>query len=97
MEKTSTQTNLSIRVSKEDKEEFESFCNNTGMNVSVAVNMFIKAVLRDSKLPFEVKTTNFDKDLLEALAEAEEMRKHPENYKGYTSVKELLEDLDNEQ
>ncbi len=54
MEKTSTQANLSIRVNREDKEAFENFCNNTGMNVSVAVNMFIKAVLKDKKLPFEV-------------------------------------------
>ena len=49
-----TQTNLSIRVNKEDKKEFETFCNAVGMNVSVAVNMFIKAVLRDNKLPFDI-------------------------------------------
>lgn len=48
------QTNLSVRVNKEDKSEFEKFCNAVGMNVSVAVNMFIKAVLKDNKLPFEI-------------------------------------------
>lgn len=91
------QTNLSVRVNKEDKKEFEDFCNDVGMNVSVAVNMFIKKVLVDRKLPFEIEQkTEFSKDLQEALQEAEEMRKHPEKYKGYTSVKELLEDLDNE-
>ena len=29
------------------------------MNVSVAINMFIKAVLREHKLPFEIKTDPF--------------------------------------
>ena len=49
------QTNLSIRVDEQDKKNFETFCNQTGMNISVAVNMFIKAVLREQKLPFEIK------------------------------------------
>ncbi len=93
-----TQTNMSIRVSKTDKKDFENFCSDVGINVSVAVNMFIKKVLIDRKIPFEIsQKTQFSKDLQEALLEAEEMRKHPGNYKGYTSVKELLEDLDNEQ
>lgn len=32
-----------------------NFCAKTGMNASVCVNMFVKAVLREQKLPFEVK------------------------------------------
>lgn len=95
MEKT--QTNLSVRVNKEDKKDFENFCNDVGMNVSVAVNMFIKKVLTDKKLPFEiVQKSQFSEDLQEALKEAEEMRKHPENYKKFHSVTELMEDLNNE-
>lgn len=53
------QTNLSVRVDEQDKKRFENFCNQTGMNVSVAINMFIKAVLREEKLPFEVKLDPF--------------------------------------
>ncbi len=30
------------------------------MNVSTVVNMFIKAVLREQKLPFEVKSNTLD-------------------------------------
>jgi len=54
-----TQSVLSIRVNSSDKKNFENFCEQTGMNVSVAVNMFIKAVLREQKLPFEVKADPF--------------------------------------
>lgn len=91
------QTNLSIRVNKEDKKEFENFCNAVGMNVSVAVNMFIKAVLRENKIPFEIiKKSQFDEDLQEALQEAKEMRKHPEKYKKFDSVEELMEDLNSD-
>lgn len=51
--------NLSVRIDEKDKRKFESFCNETGMNVSVAINMFIKAVLREQKLPFEIKVDPF--------------------------------------
>ena len=53
------QAMLSVRLSKEDKSRFEKFCEQTGMNVSVCINMFIKAVLREQKLPFEVKLDPF--------------------------------------
>lgn len=48
------QVNLSVRIDEKDKKNFELFCNETGMNVSVAINMFIKAVLREQKLFFVI-------------------------------------------
>ncbi len=53
------QANLSVRIDEKDKKSFEIFCNETGMNVSVAINMFIKSVLREHKLPFEIKVDPF--------------------------------------
>ena len=49
------QTMLNVRISSEDKSRFEEFCKQTGLNISTCINMFIKAVLREKKLPFEVK------------------------------------------
>lgn len=63
--------NLNVRVDANDKKCFEQFCASVGMNVSTAVNMFIKAVLREQKLPFEVKTNVFDEKIYEKLKEAE--------------------------
>ena len=53
------QTTLSIRIDTDDKRRFEAFCRETGMNVSVAVNMFVKSVLREQRLPFEITTDPF--------------------------------------
>lgn len=53
------QTTLSVRMDEETKKGFEEFCESVGMNVSVAVNMFAKAVLREQRLPFEVKVDPF--------------------------------------
>lgn len=65
---------LNVRVNADDKKNFEQFCNSVGMNVSTAVNMFIKAVLREQKLPFEVTTksmSQIDENIYEKLKEAE--------------------------
>ena len=62
---------LNVRVDADDKKSFENFCTSVGMNVSTAVNMFIKAVLREQKLPFEIKTANFEEEVLKKLKEAE--------------------------
>jgi DNA-damage-inducible protein J len=46
---------MSIRVDEQDKKRFDAFCEQTGMNASVAVNMYVKKVLRDQRLPFAVE------------------------------------------
>lgn len=53
------QAMLNIKIDSDDKKSFEYFCEQTGMNVSVAINMFIKNVLREQKLPFEVTADPF--------------------------------------
>lgn len=53
------QSTLSVRVNSEDKKGFEDFCEQVGMNASVAVNMFVKTVIREQRLPFEIKADPF--------------------------------------
>ena len=48
------QTTLSVRMDEQVKKQFDEFCNEVGMNASVAVNIFAKAVLRERKIPFEI-------------------------------------------
>ena len=84
--------NLNVRVDAKDKKSFEEFCTSVGMNVSTAINMFIKAVLREQKLPFEVKTKKYDKSVYEKLKEAEE--EFLNTSKRYTK-EEVLESLNN--
>lgn len=52
--------NLNVRVEANDKKSFEQFCNSVGMNVSIVVNIFIKTVLREQKLPFEIKSKDYN-------------------------------------
>lgn len=59
---------LSAKVDSDNKRKFEQFCEDTGMNVSVCINMFVKEVLRYHKLPFEVSVDPFySKEHMEEL------------------------------
>lgn len=63
---------LNVRVDVNDKKNFEQFCNSVGINVSTAINMFIKTVLREQKIPFEIRSTSYEKEIHDKLQEAEE-------------------------
>ena len=84
------QSVLSVWVDSNDKRSFETFCSNTGMNVSTAINMFIKAVLREQKLPFEIKVNSYDREIYTKLVEAE--KEMDNNIRRYTS-EEVLESM----
>jgi DNA-damage-inducible protein J len=47
-------TVLNVRVDEGLKKSFDEFCASVGMNSSVAVNMFMRVVTRERRIPFEV-------------------------------------------
>jgi len=47
-------SNLTVRVDESTKRDFDTFCENVGLNATSAVNMFIKTVVRTRTLPFTV-------------------------------------------
>ena len=57
----STSTNITIRMDKETKRNFENFCDNVGINLTTAFNMFVKATLRTRELPFVVTDSDTQK------------------------------------
>ncbi len=50
----SNQTILHIRIEKELKEQAADILNNMGMDIPTAFRIFINAVVREKKIPFEI-------------------------------------------
>ena len=48
------QSTITARVDEKDKARFDAFCSNVGLNTSTAINLFVKAVLRENRIPFEI-------------------------------------------
>ena len=45
---------LSIRMDENVKKQFDAICSEVGISTSAAINLFVKTVLRDGKIPFEI-------------------------------------------
>ena len=48
-------TNLNIRIDKDIKEQAEGIFNELGMNMTTAVNIFLRTAIREHGIPFELK------------------------------------------
>ena len=90
MAKTSS---MHIRVEPEVKEEVEKILNTLGMTATEAINIYLKQIILNSGIPFEIKMPQFSDEMLQAVKEADEIMKNPENYPSYDSVDELMEAL----
>ena len=86
-------TNISIRVDTELKKQAESMLSDMGLNMTTAMNIFLRQVVRQGKIPFEIATDIPNAETIEAISEFEEFRKNPNGYKRYASFSELLDEV----
>jgi len=49
------QTNLTIRIDEDVKQEAEKLFNRIGLNMSSAINVFFRQSIREQSIPFELK------------------------------------------
>lgn len=48
-------TNLNIRTDKAIKEQAEQLFNELGLNMTTAINLFLRTAIREHGIPFELK------------------------------------------
>lgn len=70
-------TTITTRVNSDDKALFDAFCESVGLTASSAINMFIKATIREGEIPFKIKADPFFSESNQALLKKnkEEMEK----------------------
>ena len=89
MATVSTNIKIDVQTKKEAQELFKEL----GMSLSTAINIFLKQSIRERGIPFYIENREPNEELLEALAEVEEMKKNPSNYKSYSSADEMVKDV----
>ena len=78
-----------IEIDEETLNQFEEFCSLVGLNVSVAFNIFARAVLREKRIPFEIAVENkLSLEREEAVKNFHEMRAEAEK-RGFLSDEEI--------
>jgi DNA-damage-inducible protein J len=89
MAKVSTSISIDADVKAKAQELFADF----GMDLSTAINIFLRQAIYERSFPFTIQREVPNADTVAAMKEAEEMEKHPELYKSYDSVEEMMKDL----
>lgn len=69
------QTTMSIRVDSNLKQRFDTICDEVGLNTTSALVVFMKTVVRECRIPFEIRTDSEEEIRLKALLAFENMRK----------------------
>lgn len=87
-----TTTNFTVRMDSELKKESEALYNELGLNLTAAINVFLRQSLREGGFPFDVKLERPNKETIAAMLEAERIARDT-SVKGYTDVEEALLEL----
>lgn len=83
----STQS-TNIRIDTELKRQAQQLFSDLGMDMTTAVNIFLRQAVREQAIPFRIGEPALPN------GEAREMLAHPEKYKGYHDIDEMMEELE---
>jgi len=83
-------TNLNIRVDDELKRQAETIFAELGLNMSTAINIFLRYSVRYGGIPFELR---IEKPNAETLAAIDDVNSNRNMSKTFDNVSDLLDDL----
>ncbi|MBE6100201.1 MAG: type II toxin-antitoxin system RelB/DinJ family antitoxin [Anaerovibrio sp.] len=86
----STTTSMSIRMDRAVKEQSQQLFKALGMDMTTAINIFLRQALIKKGLPFEVTAEGADSILMQRLAEADNDH---DIHGPFNTVQALMEDL----
>lgn len=69
------QATITIRVDQTLKKNFDALCEDFGLSITSAFNIFMKAVVRERKIPFEIQSENREEIGKEGLKALREMQR----------------------
>ena len=69
-----SQTTMSIRVDSDLKQRFDVLCDEFGLSNTAALMLFIKTVVRECRIPFEIKMETIEESRRKALFAFDRMR-----------------------
>ena len=88
------QSTISIRVDEKLKKSFDELCNEIGLSNSAAVTIFMKAAVREQRIPFELRAESEDEIRAKGLAAFHKLRAiAQENGVAGMSLEEINEEI----
>ena len=84
-----SKTSMSIRLDSEVKEQAQQVFNHLGMDMTTAINIFLRQAIQYQGLPFDVRLDE-NRRLLQVLTDLDQNRNMSQSFE---SVSDLMEDL----
>ncbi len=84
---------MNIRMDKTIKEQAQELFSEFGLDMTTAINMFLRQSIREQKIPFELKLNIPNNETLEALNEVKQMKENPSIGKSYDNVDDMIKEL----
>ena len=86
------QKSFSVRTDPVLKQQVDIFLQSVGMSMSTAINLYLRKIGLEQRIPFEISLPPLSPESRAALLEAEELKK-PGVGRVFKTVDELREDL----
>ena len=84
-------TSMNIRMDADVKRQAEALFGEIGMNMTTAINIFLKQSIRENGIPFELKINQPNAETLEAINEGKKIIK--EGKARFNTADEMFADL----
>lgn len=86
-----SQTNISIRIDENLKQQFDNLCNELGLTMSALINVFIKKTVREQGVPFALSLNDYNQETQKVIEDTENKIGLS---KIYTDIEEMFNDMD---
>ena len=86
-------TNLNIRTDKAVKAAAGRIFEELGLNMTTAVNIFLRQTIRENGIPFELKLSIPNEETAAAIEEGRKLA-YDKSVKGYKSMEELKAEVE---
>lgn len=82
-----------VRIDENVKKQANELFSQLGLDMSSAMNIFLRQCILRGGLPFTVELPQYKSDVLEAMEEAKRIT-HDSNEKRYNSFQDVVNDID---
>lgn len=86
-------TNITIRVDETTKKQAEELFAELGLNMTTAMNVFLKQSIRAGKIPFEISRNVPNSETVSAIEEVQRLKEDSSLSKSYTNIDEMMKEL----
>lgn len=84
---------ISLRIDDDVKHGAEQVLNDIGLSMSTAINVFLRKVAREQRIPFELSADVPNAETIAAIQEVKRLKADPSLGKTYTDVDQMIEEL----